>query len=767
MSGSTRIGALRADLDLETAAWEGSLRTARTSMTRAQREMERSLTAIQAQSARTATAFGSLGAAAGALRAAFAPLAAALSIGGIVGLTRNALNAAGGLGELAEQAGVSVEGLQILQFAAAQAGVSNSQLETGLQRLTRTLGEAGEGSRTAVEAFQRLGVSFRDGEGRLRASEDVLPEIADALARIPEPAARAAAAVAIFGRGGQALLPILSQGAAGLRQYEQQARSFGAVLSAELASRADATGDAFAVLNRQFAVLQQRFAAGVAPAILTGVEALQRALIGLNNAIDNPSLGNVLRVLGAGGTVAGGTVAGAVAGGSVGGPLGAIAGGTAGLLGGFAAAVPQLQAIQTEIQETYEEIGRLEAQLRRLQALDGLGIGTTQMRAATLAAEVERTERALQAAIERVGTLNVQAERTAATFERTGRAAEAIARAVKQASDITSGAAGGDTPGSGSSGTPAAVVARGGGGRQEPQLRQYIQSLQDAVRLAQAELAVVNQGNAAREVARALIEAETRARSDQQAGLRSSATLTAAERSQIEAAARARAEAADQEQRLIRLRADGERVTAQFATAQQRLNTELERLNELLEAGEINQDLYNRAAQALKDEISGVTAVAAQLEKALGNAFADAIAEGRSFGDVLRGLERDLLRIGTQMAFRGLVNGLFGGGDSGGSGGGMGGIFSGIARFAAGLFGGFRAAGGPVDPSRYYVVGENGPEIFRPQTAGVIDPDGSRMGGGIVLNATFVTPDANSFRASQEQITADMARRIQRAGRSL
>ncbi len=35
-------------------------------------------------------------------------------------------------------------------------------------------------------------------------------------------------------------------------------------------------------------------------------------------------------------------------------------------------------------------------------------------------------------------------------------------------------------------------------------------------------------------------------------------------------------------------------------------------------------------------------------------------------------------------------------------------------------FGGFRAAGGPVDPNKYYVVGENGPELFTPSEAGNI-----------------------------------------------
>jgi len=53
----------------------------------------------------------------------------------------------------------------------------------------------------------------------------------------------------------------------------------------------------------------------------------------------------------------------------------------------------------------------------------------------------------------------------------------------------------------------------------------------------------------------------------------------------------------------------------------------------------------------------------------------------------------------------------------GGAGGFLGGAFENI-------FGGFRAAGGPVFSNKAYVVGENGPELFVPNSAGQIIPNG-------------------------------------------
>lgn len=72
---------------------------------------------------------------------------------------------------------------------------------------------------------------------------------------------------------------------------------------------------------------------------------------------------------------------------------------------------------------------------------------------------------------------------------------------------------------------------------------------------------------------------------------------------------------------------------------------------------------------------------------------------------------------------------LFGGGGIQG-----GGLFGGLLRsLLPGSGGGsdpFRAAGGPVSPDGSYIVGERGPELFRPRTAGTIVPNHAIRGGG-------------------------------------
>lgn len=59
----------------------------------------------------------------------------------------------------------------------------------------------------------------------------------------------------------------------------------------------------------------------------------------------------------------------------------------------------------------------------------------------------------------------------------------------------------------------------------------------------------------------------------------------------------------------------------------------------------------------------------------------------------------------------------------------------GVAGFIGSLFGGFKASGGPVSAGKSYVVGEQGPEVFRPTSSGQIIPNG-QVGSSPVISIT-------------------------------
>ena len=110
------------------------------------------------------------------------------------------------------------------------------------------------------------------------------------------------------------------------------------------------------------------------------------------------------------------------------------------------------------------------------------------------------------------------------------------------------------------------------------------------------------------------------------------------------------------------------------------------------------------------------------------DSFVDAIAEGKKFDDVLHLLIKDIAKLALQKSLTSIVdtgisvllNNGGGGGGTGGTtgGGGLGGIISSVLRLFSG-----RALGGPVSTGKSFVVGERGPEIFTPHSAGTITPE--------------------------------------------
>jgi hypothetical protein len=167
--------------------------------------------------------------------------AAATAIGAMIASTVESASAAD---DASKATGVSAQALIELGHAAQMSGSSAEELRDGLLHLSRSSVAAASGSAEGAEAFRKFGVSVRDGAGRLKGADALLAEVADGLGRIPE-AERASAAMAIFGRSGARLVPLLSEGAGGIALLRREARELGIVLDAETIEAAASLGDSF------------------------------------------------------------------------------------------------------------------------------------------------------------------------------------------------------------------------------------------------------------------------------------------------------------------------------------------------------------------------------------------------------------------------------------------------------------------------------------------------------------------------------------------
>lgn len=88
----------------------------------------------------------------------------------------------------------------------------------------------------------------------------------------------------------------------------------------------------------------------------------------------------------------------------------------------------------------------------------------------------------------------------------------------------------------------------------------------------------------------------------------------------------------------------------------------------------------------------------------------------------------------------------------------------GLGEALAKSFSGARADGGPVLPGGSYLVGERGPEVFRPASAGSIEPAG---GGGISVTVNVQSGEASGLIRSDAQIAQALARAVSLGARGL
>jgi hypothetical protein len=146
---------------------------------------------------------------------------------------------------------MSVEWLSAMQYAVGQLGGEFDGFDTGVKKMQNTIADAERGVQPAVDAIERLGLSVQ--QVAALSPEQQFMTIGDALSRIKDPAARAAAAVDIFGRAGTNMLPVFSEGAAGVEKFMQRARELGVVMSSQMAKDA---GDLHHQMEEVWAVVK-------------------------------------------------------------------------------------------------------------------------------------------------------------------------------------------------------------------------------------------------------------------------------------------------------------------------------------------------------------------------------------------------------------------------------------------------------------------------------------------------------------------------------
>ena len=174
----------------------------------------------------------------------------------------------------------------------------------------------------------------------------------------------------------------------------------------------------------------------------------------------------------------------------------------------------------------------------------------------------------------------------------------------------------------------------------------------------------------------------------------------------------------------------------------------------------------NLQTEQLRADMMDLGKLADNFGVRLVNAFTSAAIHGRKLSDVLKGLALSLAQTALTSALRPLGNQL-GTLLSSVIGSARGNVFSGGAIMPF-------ASGGIVNSPTLFamrggtgLMGEAGPEAIMPLARGRDGRLGIRGGGGgVTVNVSISTPDAQSFQRSQSQVSAMLARAVQRGQRN-
>jgi hypothetical protein len=202
-------------------------------------------------------------------------------IGGVIGAaTAGLLSLIGGfddLGDKAEAIGVSVDFLASMRYAAEKSGAEIEALDGGLQAFSTSLGKARAGTGRMATFLNKVNPALLKQLKGAKSNEEAFALLGDAMARLEDPAKRAALATATVGDA--SLAPMLARGAKGIKELgDEYIATAGS--QEDAAKAAGATDDALKGLHAATDGVKAALVSGLAPALTIIIEKIKAWLVG-------------------------------------------------------------------------------------------------------------------------------------------------------------------------------------------------------------------------------------------------------------------------------------------------------------------------------------------------------------------------------------------------------------------------------------------------------------------------------------------------------
>jgi hypothetical protein len=198
-----------------------------------------------------------------------------------------ALDLGGQLKDLSDRTGESAGNLMLLQRAFQNAGSSAEAVGPAINKLQKFMVDAANGSEKNNEALSRLGLTFKDLEGK--APIEQIQILAERIQGIPDPAERSAAAMSIFGKAGGQLLPVLMNLSGELETAKGQLGSIPDIMT-RFNKVFDDVSDNITIIKGKF----MEFAAGLLSKVAPALEFITTAMTRFDAAAFGERIGQAL-----------------------------------------------------------------------------------------------------------------------------------------------------------------------------------------------------------------------------------------------------------------------------------------------------------------------------------------------------------------------------------------------------------------------------------------------------------------------------------------
>ena len=224
------------------------------------RRLGNSMQGLQGQAKNAALGFNSLK---GAVAGFGAAIAGSALVAGLSAVVKKSIDAGDELFNLQAKTGVAANQLIGIGNAAKLADVDVGTLGKGLTKLNVNLVKAAEGNDDLARKFKALGVDVKTAGGQVVPADKALKQIADRFADMPDGAQKAAAAVALFGKSGADLIPLLNEGAASMEKFSYK-------VGEDFAARSDLFNDTLT----EFGIKTQGFGLELTDALLPALQSI-------------------------------------------------------------------------------------------------------------------------------------------------------------------------------------------------------------------------------------------------------------------------------------------------------------------------------------------------------------------------------------------------------------------------------------------------------------------------------------------------------------